>query len=178
MKGKEANPAYRDYRVQHGIIDLERLELVALQRVSEASWMPHFRSIPSRSPRSHTQERVDPPQRGWEVSQGDTMEGREVHGRSSIPSPVHPAEEVTAEAREQTPIPGPAHPRPTPISLAARNRVSPLKFQGFIPLCLRGPPRMSRSWTPADLVVLLVPVSAGGPIRTPKTAHQRQSCSM
>ena len=47
MQGKAANPSHWEYRVQPGIIDLEHLQLVALQRVSKSSWMPHFRLIPS-----------------------------------------------------------------------------------------------------------------------------------
>ena len=47
MQGKDADPAYRKYRVQPGIIDLDHMELVALKRVSKHSWMPHFRLIDS-----------------------------------------------------------------------------------------------------------------------------------
>jgi len=45
MKGKEANPSYLEYRVQPGVIDLDHLELVALERITDSSWMPHFRLI-------------------------------------------------------------------------------------------------------------------------------------
>lgn len=45
MKEAVANPLYLRYRVQPGIIDFDRLELVALQRVSQGSWMQHFRLI-------------------------------------------------------------------------------------------------------------------------------------
>ena len=47
MQGKAANPSHWEYRVQPGVIDLEHLELVALQRISKSSWMPHFRLIAS-----------------------------------------------------------------------------------------------------------------------------------
>lgn len=46
MEGKEADSSYLMYRVQPGIIDLNHLELVALENVSRGSWMPHFRLIP------------------------------------------------------------------------------------------------------------------------------------
>jgi len=150
MKGKEADPSHLEYRVQPGVNDLDHLELVALEKVSGSSWTPQFRLI-ARSPRcpspvtsSHTQERVDPLQQVQKTDRGDLMEGStsEARGRSSIPGLVHPGEEVAAEAHEENPTPGPARPAdetakgPTPIDLTVRNRVSPLKFQGFILLCL------------------------------------------
>jgi len=45
MQGKEGDPAYLEYRVQPGIIDLYHLELVALKRVAVGLWMPYFRLI-------------------------------------------------------------------------------------------------------------------------------------
>jgi len=45
MEGMKANPSYREFRAQPGVIDMDHLELVALKRVSKYSWMPHFRLI-------------------------------------------------------------------------------------------------------------------------------------
>jgi len=45
MQGKEADPAYLEYRAEPGTIDLDHLELVALKRVAVGLWMPYFRLI-------------------------------------------------------------------------------------------------------------------------------------
>jgi len=50
MEGKPADPSYHQYRVQSGVIDMDHLELVALQRVAKASYMPHFRLITPSQP--------------------------------------------------------------------------------------------------------------------------------
>lgn len=50
MQGKEVDPSYSGYRGQPGIVDLEHLELVALKRVAESSYMPHFRLISPSQP--------------------------------------------------------------------------------------------------------------------------------
>ena len=42
-----ADPSYRQYCVQPGVMDFNRLELVALKRVAQSSYMPHFRLIGS-----------------------------------------------------------------------------------------------------------------------------------
>lgn len=47
MQDKEADLSYYEYRIQPGVIDLDHVELVALKRVSKASYMPHFRVITS-----------------------------------------------------------------------------------------------------------------------------------
>jgi len=147
MEGKDADPAYREYRVQPGTIDLNHLELVALKRVSKSSWMPHLRLIdPSRplgyaSPitSSNTQERARQVQT---LSRGDVIERSKGHEWSSVPCLVHPVGGVAAEAHEQSPTPGPAHlaeeaiKGPIPVGPTVRNRVSPPKFQGFNLLCL------------------------------------------
>lgn len=50
MQKEKADISYYEYRVQPGVIDIDHLELVALQRVAKASYMPHFRSFtPSQS---------------------------------------------------------------------------------------------------------------------------------
>ena len=46
MEGKTADPSHPEFRVQPGVIDLDHLELVALERTSRSSYMPHFRLIP------------------------------------------------------------------------------------------------------------------------------------
>ena len=149
MGVKDADPAYWEYRVQPGIIDLDHLELVALKRVSKSLWMPHFRLInPSSLLRSRppityfrTLERVNPPQQVQRVSP-DIVEGSEAHEQSSVPGQVHPTEDVHTEVHKQDHFSGPAHPAeeaakvPKPINLTAGNRVSPLKFQGFTLSCL------------------------------------------
>lgn len=46
MHSKAVDPAYIQFRVRPGVIDIDHLELVALKRVAKASYMPHFRLIP------------------------------------------------------------------------------------------------------------------------------------
>ncbi|KAF9653230.1 hypothetical protein BDM02DRAFT_3107779 [Thelephora ganbajun] len=45
MRDKAADPSYREYCIQPGVIDFDHLELVALKRVAKSSYMPHFRLI-------------------------------------------------------------------------------------------------------------------------------------
>ena len=184
MQGKDPDPTYWEYRVQPGIIDLNHLELVALKRVSKASWMPHFRLVdPSRSIRcpspttySHAQEHVSPSHREPNVSQVDITEGSGVHERSSALGPANPAERATTE--EQSPIPRPVQPAeeaakgPTPVSLRVGSRVSPLKFQGLIMLCLLELQRTPSSLTPAYVVVGVVLVFPNG--STLDTSRERR----
>jgi len=83
MKGKEADPSHLEHRAQHGVADLDLLELVALERISKSSWMPHFRSTTTpQQPRclspttsSHTREHVEPPERRPEAKPRRDLEG-------------------------------------------------------------------------------------------------------
>ena len=102
MEGKEVDLSHLEYRIQPGVIDLDHLELVALKRVSKASWIPYFRLIspPTRGnlsapPRRPTREHVELPQQGPNASQSNTREGSEVGGRSSGSDSAYPVGAVT-----------------------------------------------------------------------------------
>jgi len=48
------------YRIQPGTVDINHLELVALERVSKGSWMPHFQWVPdpTRPPHPKSQRHL------------------------------------------------------------------------------------------------------------------------
>ena len=102
MEGKEVDLSHLEYRIQPGVIDLDHLELVALKRVSESSWIPHFRLIspPTRANlsaplRRLTREHVELPQQGPNAGQSNTREGSEVGRRSSGSGSAHSVGAVT-----------------------------------------------------------------------------------
>ena len=140
MKGKEADPSYLEYRVQPGIIDLDHLELVALERIATSTWMPHFRlTDPFQSPRplstttsSRTQEHAKPPERGPKANRGETKKGSKAHKRDSAPGLAHPAEIFTA-VHARSPRPGPGEV----TAEVPRSPKMPLGFWGRLIIRIR-----------------------------------------
>ena len=114
IKWKEADPSYLEYRVWPGIIDLDHLELVALEIIAKSTWMPRFRLIDQyQSPRplspttsARTREHVKPPERRPKTTRGETEKGSRAYKRDPAPDLVHP-EETTTEADTRSPRPGP-----------------------------------------------------------------------
>ena len=51
MDGVAPEPIWEEYCIKQGVVDADHLQLVALERVSQSSWMLHLRLIPP-SPQS------------------------------------------------------------------------------------------------------------------------------
>lgn len=50
MEGVAPEPIWEEYCFREGVVDAKHLQLVALERVSQSSWMLHLRLIPPTPP--------------------------------------------------------------------------------------------------------------------------------